>query len=75
MVGDKVRAVARSQIIVRIFRFYSKCDGKPLEKFKQGNNFKVITLIAVWRKNCRGTQWKQKDLGKRCSGLDHGDSM
>lgn len=77
MVGDKVRAVAK--IIVRIFTFSSKCDRKPLEKLKQGNNFKRITLIAVWRK--KKTQKleehtvEEERLGKRCSGLDHGDSM
>ena len=70
MVGDKVRAVAK--IIVRIFRFSSKCDRKPPEKFKQGNNFKRITLNAVWRKkkqqqkakNCRSTQWKKIDQAR-----------
>ena len=70
MVGDKVRAVAK--IIVRIFRFSSKCDRKPPEKFKQGNNFKRIILNAVWRKkkqqqkakNCRSTQWKKIDQAR-----------
>lgn len=65
MVGDKVRAVTK--ITVRIFRFSSKYDRKPLEKFKQGNNFKRIKL--------KEHTAEEERLGKRCSSLDQGGSM
>ena len=40
--------------------------------------FKRATLIAVWRKQKQKLYEhtvEEERLGKRCGGLDHGDSM